>query len=162
MIFFLAVEEEKEEEEEEEKKRLREKEKREKKKKIKKATSHRLRKKKQQLSLSLFATHPSHPNAPTWIWSAPYVLSSRGKLGDVAAALEVTKGRERRGEGEREAERRRRRARGGITVAVAAIDDDCFDDKCNAAVLPALPLALARQAAASERIAAATTSRDAG
>ena len=109
----------------------------------------------------------SHPNLPTWIWSAPYVLSSIGKLGDVAAALVVTKGRERRGEGEREAERSRRRARGGIIiiVAVAAIDDCCADDaddECNAAVLPALPLALARQAAASERIAAATTRRDAG
>ena len=109
--------------------------------------------KKKQLSLSLST---SHPNSPTCIWSAPYVLSSRGKLGDVAAALAVTKGRERRREAGREtAETRRWRA--GI-VAVAAIEADDCEVECIAAVLPApLLLALARQAAASERIAAATT-----
>ena len=106
-------------------------------------------------------TFPSHPNFPTWIWSAPYALSSRGKLGDVAAALEVTKGRERHREGEREAATRRWGASEDI-AAVAAIDDDGEEDDSNAAVLPALLLALTRQAAASERIAAATTRRDAG
>ena len=102
-----------------------------------------------------------HRNSPTWIWSAPYVLSSRGKLGDVAAALAVTKWRERR----RDAGRRE--GKGGMD---ADADDDAVAaiDECLVACLPTVLLALlllallARQAAASERIAAATTRREAG
>lgn len=85
------------------------------------------------------------------------MLSSRGKLGDVAAALAVTKGRAKRVNGEREKKPRRRA--GGVLLDVAAIGNcnDDNEDECGvAAALPAL-LALARQAAASERIAAATT-----